>query len=128
MHKPFRILGLQQVAIGGPDKQRLRALWVDLLGLAVKGSFVSERENVDEDICAIGDGAHEIEIDLMQPLEADRKPAVHNPPLNHIGLWVDDLQKAVEWMTRSQSRRNGLRVLLGGSANSRPRLESGSQP
>jgi hypothetical protein len=30
-------------------------------------------------------------------------------------------------MTRSQSRRNGLRVLLGGSANNRPRLRSGSQ-
>ena len=24
--KPFRILGVQQIAIGGPDKQRLRAL------------------------------------------------------------------------------------------------------
>jgi hypothetical protein len=33
----------------------------------------------------------------------------------------------VEWITRSQSLRNGLRVLLGGSANSRPRLRSGSQ-
>jgi lactoylglutathione lyase len=30
--KPFRILGLQQIAIGGPDKQRLRSLWVDVLG------------------------------------------------------------------------------------------------
>jgi len=24
--KPFRVLGIQQVAIGGPDKQRLRSL------------------------------------------------------------------------------------------------------
>ena len=46
--KPFRILGIQQIAIGGPDKQRLKSLWVDMLGLTVKGSFVSERENVDE--------------------------------------------------------------------------------
>jgi lactoylglutathione lyase len=109
MDKPFRILGLQQVAIGGPDKHRLRALWVDVLGLAVKGTFVSERENVDEDICAIGHGAHEIEVDLMQPLDPDRKPAVHHTPLNHIGLWVDDLQKAVEWMTA-----HGVRFAPGG--------------
>ena len=26
--KPFRILGIQQIAIGGPDKQRLQKLWV----------------------------------------------------------------------------------------------------
>ena len=93
MDKPFRILGIQQVAIGGPDKQRLRALWVDMLGLAVKGNFVSERENVDEDICALGDGPHAVEVDLMQPLDPDKKPAVHATPLNHIGLWVDDLPR-----------------------------------
>jgi lactoylglutathione lyase len=109
MSKPFRILGLQQIAIGGPDKQRLRALWVDMLGLAVKGHFVSERENVDEDICAIGAGAHEVEVDLMQPLDPDRKPAVHATPLNHVGLWVDDLPKAVEWMSA-----NGVRFAPGG--------------
>ena len=107
--KPFRILGVQQIAIGGPDKQRLRALWVDMLGLAVKGNFVSERENVDEDICAIGRGAHEIEVDLMQPVDPDKKPAVHATPLNHVGLWVDDLPKAVEWMTA-----NGVRFAPGG--------------
>jgi lactoylglutathione lyase len=107
--KPFRILGLQQIAIGGPDKQRLRALWVDMLGLAVKGNFVSERENVDEDICAMGSGAHEVEVDLMQPLDPDKKPAVHATPLNHVGLWVDDLPKAVEWMSA-----NGVRFAPGG--------------
>ena len=109
MNKPFRILGIQQVAIGGPDKQRLRARWVDVLGLGVKGNFVSERENVDEDICAIGSGAHEIEVDLMQPIDPDKKPAVHQTPLNHVGLWVDDLPKAVEWMTA-----HGVRFAPGG--------------
>ena len=44
--RPFRILGVQQIAIGGPDKERLRRLWVDIFGLAVKSTFVSERENV----------------------------------------------------------------------------------
>jgi lactoylglutathione lyase len=107
--KPFRILGLQQVAIGGPDKQRLRALWVDLLGLQVKGSFVSERENVDEDICALGQGAHAVEVDLMQPLDPQKKPAVHATPLNHVGLWVDDLPAAVQWL-----QAQGVRFAPGG--------------
>ena len=48
--RPFKVLGIQQVAIGGTSKERLRQLWVDKLGLAVTGNFVSERENVDEDI------------------------------------------------------------------------------
>ena len=107
--KPFRILGIQQIAIGGPDKQRLRALWVDLLGLAVKSSFVSERENVDEDICSIGAGAHAVEVDLMQPLDPARKPAVHATPLNHVGLWVDDLPRAVQWLGEQ-----GVRFAPGG--------------
>ena len=107
--KPFRILGLQQIAIGGADKQRLKSLWVDMLGLAVKSTFVSERENVDEDICALGQGPHAVEVDLMQPLDPEKKPAVHATPLNHVGLWVDDLKKAVEWMTA-----NGVRFAPGG--------------
>ncbi len=107
--RPFRILGIQQIAIGGLDKQRLKALWVDLLGLEVKGSFTSEAENVDEDICALGSGAHAVEVDLMQPLDPDHKPAVHNPPLNHVGLWVDDLLNAVAWLTA-----RGMRFAPGG--------------
>ncbi|MBI5277952.1 MAG: VOC family protein [Burkholderiales bacterium] len=96
--RPFRVLGIQQIAIGGPDKQRLAKLWVDLFGLSVTGTFRSESENVDEDICALGSGPFKVEVDLMQPLDPDRKPAVHATPLNHVGLWVDDLPKAVEWL------------------------------
>ena len=107
--KPFRILGIQQIAIGGPSKQRLKSLWVDMLGLTVKSTFVSERENVDEDICAMGDGVYAVEVDLMQPLDPDKKPAVHNTPLNHVGLWVDDLPAAVQWMTSQ-----GVRFAPGG--------------
>jgi lactoylglutathione lyase len=107
--KPYRILGLQQVAIGGPSKARLRALWVDLLGLQVSSSFVSERENVDEDICTLGHGVHAVEVDLMQPLDEARKPAVHTTPLNHVGLWVDNLPAAVAWMTAQ-----GMRFAPGG--------------
>ena len=112
MSKPFKILGIQQIAIGGEDKERLRKLWVDLLGFEFKSTFVSERENVVEDICAIGDGAHEIEVDLMQPFDIEKKPAVHHTPLNHIGLWVNDLPKAVEWLSAQ-----GLRFAPGGIRN-----------
>ena len=31
--RPFRVLGLQQVAIGGLDKQKLSALWEGVLGV-----------------------------------------------------------------------------------------------
>ena len=109
MNRPFKVLGVQQIAIGGPDKLKLRKLWVDLFGLEVTGTFRSERENVDEDICAIGSGPFKVEVDLMQPLDADRKPAVHTTPLNHIGLWIDDLPRAVEWLAA-----NGLRFAPGG--------------
>ncbi|QWD82769.1 VOC family protein [Polynucleobacter sp. MWH-P3-07-1] len=109
MTKPFRILGIQQIAIGGENKDRLRKLWIDLLGFEYLSTFVSERENVDEDICAIGMGAHQVEVDLMQPFDIDKKPAVHQTPLNHIGLWVDDLPKAVEWLSAQ-----GMRFAPGG--------------
>ena len=102
--RPFRILGIQQIAIGGEDKQRLRRLWVDMLGLEVTGNFVSDRENVDEDICAMGRGAMRVEVDLMQPLDPAKKPAVHATPLNHVGLWIDDLPAAVEWLTAQSVR------------------------
>jgi len=107
--RPFKILGIQQIAIGGPSKDRLKTLWVDMLGLEVTGNFVSERENVDEDICAMGKGPFKVEVDLMQPLDPDKKPAVHATPLNHVGLWVDDLPGAVEWLTAQ-----GVRFAPGG--------------
>ena len=109
MTRPFRVLGVQQIAIGGPSKDRLRTLWVDMFGLEVTGNFVSERENVDEDICAMGSGPFKVEVDLMQPLDPEKKPAVHTTPLNHIGLWIDDLPKAVEWLTSK-----GVRFAPGG--------------
>jgi lactoylglutathione lyase len=107
--RPFKVLGIQQIAIGGPDKHKLRKLWVDLFGLEVTGTFVSASENVDEDICAIGSGPFKVEVDLMQPLDPDKKPAVHATPLNHVGLWIDDLPKAVEWLSSQ-----GLRFAPGG--------------
>ena len=107
--RPFQVLGIQQIAIGGPDKNRLQKLWVEMLGLEITGTFKSERENVDEDICAIGSGPFKVEVDLMQPLDPEKKPAVHTTPLNHVVLWIDDLPKAVEWLTDQ-----GVRFAPGG--------------
>jgi lactoylglutathione lyase len=107
--RPFKVLGIQQIAIGGPSKERLRRLWVDCFGLAVTGNFVSERENVDEDIAVLGAGVARCEVVLMQPLDPAKKPAVHEPPLNHVGLWIDDLPRAVEWLTAQ-----GVRFAPGG--------------
>jgi lactoylglutathione lyase len=107
--RPFKVLGIQQIAIGGPDKRRLQKLWVDMLGLEITGTFQSERENVDEDICAMGTGPFKVEVDLMQPMDPEKKPAVHTTPLNHVGLWIDDLPRAVEWLTHK-----GVRFAPGG--------------
>ncbi|MBU44963.1 MAG: lactoylglutathione lyase [Spirochaetaceae bacterium] len=107
--RPFRILGIQQIAIGGTDKSKLANLWIDLFGLEKTSSYQSEKENVDEDILRIGSGPHAIEVDIMQPIDPEKAPKVHVPPLNHIGLWVDDLEKAVEYMTQK-----GMRFTPGG--------------
>lgn len=116
MQRPFNVLGIQQIAIGGTDKNRLRRLWVDMLGLEVVGNFVSASENVDEDICAIGTGPMRVEVDLMQPIDPEKKPAVHTTPLNHVGLWIDDLPAAVQWLTAQGVRfaPGGIRKGAGG--------------
>lgn len=109
MTRPFRILGLQQIAVGGPDKGKLRKLWVDVLGLAVTGTYKSERENVDEDIAVAGKGPFKVEVDLMMPVDPAKKPRVDDPALNHVGFWVDDLAKAVAWL-----EKEGMRFTPGG--------------
>jgi lactoylglutathione lyase len=107
--RPFRVLGIQQIAVGATDKAVLRKLWIDMLGLTIAGEFASESENVDEDIAVAGSGPLKVEVDLMQPIDPDKKPRVHEPALNHVGLWIDDLAAAVEWLGR-----NGVRFAPGG--------------
>jgi lactoylglutathione lyase len=102
--RPFRILGIQQIAVGGRDKDALKHLWVELLGLSLHGAYRSEKENVDEDIATLGAGAHAVEVDLMVPIDPDKSPRVHEPALNHIGLWVDDLPAAVQWLSEQKMR------------------------
>jgi lactoylglutathione lyase len=107
--RPFRVLGVQQIAVGALDKTGLGKLYVELFGLEKTGNYKNERENVDEDIVRIGKGALAVEIDLMQPIDPEKSPKVHVPQLNHFGLWVDDLRAAVEWLTKQ-----GVRFTPGG--------------
>lgn len=107
--RPFRVLGIQQIAVGSLDKGALRSLWVDLLGLEPRGTFKSERENVDEDIVVAGRGPFAVEVDLMQPVDPEAKPKVHEPQLNHVGLWIDDLKACVSWL-----ESQGVRFTPGG--------------
>jgi lactoylglutathione lyase len=107
--RPFKVLGIQQIAVSGLDKSRLRSLWVDTLGFELSGSYQSESENVDEDIAFVGAGPLKVEVDLMQPLDPEAKPRVQTPPLNHVGLWIDDLPAAVEWLAS-----RGVRFAPGG--------------
>lgn len=107
--RPFKVLGIQQIAVSGLDKNPLRTLWVDILGLTLIGNYQSESENVDEDIATMGSGLFKVEVDLMQPLDPEKKPRVQTPPLNHVGLWIDDLPAAVDWL---QAR--GVRFAPGG--------------
>ncbi|MEZ4448741.1 MAG: VOC family protein [Nannocystaceae bacterium] len=107
--RPFRVLGVQQIAVGGPAKAPLRRLWVDLLGLEVTGTYRAEKENVDEDIAVAGRGPFRVEVDLMEPIDAAARPKVHEPALNHVGLWIDDLAAAVTWLSGQ-----GVRFTPGG--------------
>jgi lactoylglutathione lyase len=109
LERPFRILGLQQIALGAPDKSRLRRLWVELFGLTLEGHYRSSKENVDEDIAVLGSGPRRVEVDLMQPLDPAGKIDVTRPALNHVGLWVDDLPAAHGWL-----EEQGLRFAPGG--------------
>lgn len=107
--RPFRVLGVQQIAIGGLDREKLRHFWCDLLGVEARGSYQSAAENVIEDILQLGPRSAPVEIDLMQPLDASRAPRVHEPALNHVGLWIDDLRAAYAWL-----EARGVRFTPGG--------------
>jgi lactoylglutathione lyase len=107
--RPFNVLGIQQIAIGGLDKTALSDLWTGLLGVPKVSDYIAESENVDEDILQLGSGPHAVEIDLMQPLDPEVSPKVHVPTLNHVGLWIDDLAAAVDWLSE-----HGMRFTPGG--------------
>jgi lactoylglutathione lyase len=116
--RPFRVLGLQQIAVGTLSKSSAKKLWVECLGLPQVGTFQSVKENVDEDILHLGPpgSVWGVEVDVMQPLDPQASPRVHDPALNHIGLWVDHLPEAVAWLSAQGVRfaPGGIRKGAGG--------------
>jgi len=114
--RPFRILGLQQIAVGAEVKDEMTKIWQGQFGLKKHGDFQSEKENVDEDILKVGKGIlGTVEVDIMAPLDKTKSPKVWIPNLNHIGLWVDNLEAAVPHL-KSQGVRfaGGVRVGAAG--------------
>jgi lactoylglutathione lyase len=107
--RPFKVLGVQQIALGGRDRAAMRTLWSDCFGLASAGTYRSAGENVDEEMLSLGLGLARVEIDLMQPVDESARPVIHTPPLHHIGLWVDALRSAVVWLAV-----RGVRLAPGG--------------
>ena len=100
--RPFRVLGIQQVAIGGTSKERLRTLWVDKLGLEVTGNFVSERENVDEDI---SQGKGDVKVRSTDAAAGSDKSRGSHHAAEHTA--VDRRLKAVEWLRPTCALRAG---------------------
>lgn len=94
------------------DKSLLLKLWTDIFGLSKVGTFKSASENVDEDIVVLGgeNSPYAVEVDLMTPIDPEKSPKVHLPPLNHFGLWVDDLEAAVVSMEKSGKLNQGKKM------------------
>jgi lactoylglutathione lyase len=97
-YKPtFKILGVQQIAIAGTALKDLEILWINMLGLNKSYEKTIATENVRESILNFSQ-ANQPEITLLEPIDPNQKPQVQNNPLNHIGLWVDDLKNAVNFL------------------------------
>ena len=107
--RPFRVLGVQQIALGSADKSRLAKLWVDLLGLERSGSHRLPSENVDEDILRAGVGPLAVEIDPMQPVDPNGRPRIAEPALTTSASGWTIFELAVEWLTA-----RGVRFAPGG--------------
>ena len=76
--RPFRVLGIQQIAIGCEERGPLDSLWKNIFGLEASASKRLEKENVEEDIVKLGpkNSVYEVELDLMTPIDADKSPKV----------------------------------------------------
>jgi hypothetical protein len=74
--RPFKVLGVQQIAIGCAEKGPLNALWKDIFGFEAHANMRMEGENVDEDILKLGPAPFEVEVDLMTPINPEGSPKV----------------------------------------------------
>ena len=117
MTRPFKILGVQQIAIGHPRRPRCAGCGSTCSACQSVGTYRSERENVDEDILSIAG----VEIDLMEPVDAAKSPKVHEPRLEpHRALGrrpagrgrvADVTRRPLHARRHSQGRRRPRRLL-----------------
>lgn len=42
--RPFKVLGIQQIAIGNENKDKLSKFWGDIMGLTKVGNYKSEKK------------------------------------------------------------------------------------
>lgn len=74
--RPFRVLGIQQVAIGSEDRSALSRLWHDIFGLSPTSTHRLDNENVEEEILQLGPSPYAVEVDLMTPIDQEKSPQV----------------------------------------------------
>ncbi|MDR1423919.1 MAG: hypothetical protein LBI92_04845 [Azoarcus sp.] len=110
---PFRIPGVQRIAIGGLGTEKLRTPGVDtsevdtsgghMPGPVRIGNVVSERGNTDKNTCAMGTdprtGPFKVEAGLMPSASPDKKPAIYAVPPDPARRWGGDLPRRVEWLS-----------------------------
>jgi lactoylglutathione lyase len=81
--------------------------WSDILELGPSNStIVFNPENVKAELFDLGKGSAATILSLIEPVDASVKPNIAKRALHHVGLWVDDLEKCVEYLTG-----NGVRII-----------------
>ena len=76
--RPFKILGVQQIAVGSKKEDPLMHLWYNIFGLQAEETGIQlPKENAFVDIFKLGaDDKTAVEIHLMSPIEKWKHPRV----------------------------------------------------
>jgi len=105
MERPFKVISVKHIAIGAESNKGLEHFFVDLLGI---GKLGGEEEILSENVREIKLGLPDgLELDLMEPIDASKKPNVANRPLHHFALQVDNLDAAFRWLQSKGVRMTG---------------------
>ena len=98
IQRPFKILGLMEVAFAGMKKEEINWFWKDIMGLTYIRETKFEVQNLQEHIYSSGTLNSRLEIDLISTIKEMEGKNQVTSPFNHIGLWVDDLLKFVNYL------------------------------
>ena len=108
VERPFKVLGIQQVAIGCETRDPLNKIWKDIFGLKEHTTMTLEKENVIEDIVKLGPAPYEVEIDLMCPFDVEKSPKVYYVTI----LRKLTAKEASCWMVSTTSHANDDRLFI----------------